>query len=978
MKNDFNVMPDLPAQELCAHIFKEKYATPGETSILDVQKRVAKALATTPEMEQYFLQTQVDGFIPAGRINSAAGMDRVATMINCFVQPVADTMTGYKDGQPGIMEALAQATETMRRGGGVGYDFSAIRPMGAHVKGTDSTASGPVSYMRVFDRACQTVESAGSRRGAQMGVLRIDHPDIEMFIDSKKAPDFKTMGLDEAEEQQLIRMMRNKMGFGWALRGALASLSQFNISVGVTDAFMKAVEENADFDLIHEAPPRESVPKILCDDGVERYVYRTVKARYLWEKIMQNTYSSADPGILFLDTINRKNNLWYCEVIRATNPCGEQNLPGYGCCCLGAMNLYRYVKNPFTEQAEFDYDAFRRVIPGAIRMLDRTLDVTKWPLEEQRAEAANKRRVGLGYLGLANAMAMLGLRYGSDASAEFAANVTREMRDAAYLASVEMAKEQGPFPLFDAELYLKEGTFASTLPDHIKDAIRKHGIRNSHLMSIAPTGTISLGFADNASSGIEPTFDLTQHRNVRTGKGEERKMWTADDHAYRVLKMVKGEDADTSVIATALNLTVEEHLRIMKAVIPYIDSAISKTVNVPVDYSFEDFSRIYMDAWKGGLKGITTYRPNDITGAVLVSEADAKAAESGVRDLRTDDPDRRVEVKDVPNVVENLRWPSRPDVVAEGVTYTVRHPHGNFAVVVNHWENGRKHPLEVYIAGNEAPRGLGAIAKALSVDMRTDDGAFLEMKLASLINTVADDGFEMNDPATGKRVLMPSLTAGFAVLVKHRLTQIGALSEQEHSPMVDALFSRKEPKTGPEGGLSWHVDVSNPATGDDFLLTTKELVLLGEHGQKIVRPYSVWLSGRFPAALNGLMKVLSIDMRVSDPKWVAMKLQKLANFGEVRGDFLAQVPGEAKQMNYPSTVAYVATLLLARMKALGLLEGAPLARSGDAQPVVEVTEAANRPVRGGGKQCPECGSMSLHKVDGCERCDACGHIGSCG
>lgn len=974
MKNDFNVMPDLPAQELCAHIFKEKYAAPGETSILDVQKRVAKALATTPEMEQYFLQTQVDGFIPAGRINSAAGMDRVATMINCFVQPVADTMTGYKDGQPGIMEALAQATETMRRGGGVGYDFSAIRPMGAHVKGTDSTASGPVSYMRVFDRACQTVESAGSRRGAQMGVLRIDHPDIEMFIDSKKAPDFKTMGLDEAEEQQLIRMMRNKMGFGWALRGALASLSQFNISVGVTDAFMKAVEENADFDLIHEAPPRESVPKILCDDGVERYVYRTVKARYLWEKIMQNTYSSADPGILFLDTINRTNNLWYCEVIRATNPCGEQNLPGYGCCCLGAMNLYRYVKNPFTEETEFDYEAFRRVIPGAIRMLDRTLEVTKWPLDEQRAEAANKRRVGLGYLGLANAMAMLGLRYGSEASAEFAANVTRVMRDAAYLASVELAKELGAFPLFDAEKYLKEGTFASTLPDHIKDAIRKHGIRNSHLMSIAPTGTISLGFADNASSGIEPTFDLKQHRNVRTGKGEERKMWTADDHAYRVLKMVKGEDADTSVIATALNLTVEEHLRIMKAVIPYIDSAISKTVNVPVDYSFDDFSRIYMDAWKGGLKGITTYRPNDITGAVLVSEADAKAAESGVRDLRTDDPDRRVEVKDVPNVVGNLRWPSRPDVVAEGVTYSVRHPNGNFAVVVNHWENGRKHPLEVYIAGNEAPRGLGAIAKALSVDMRTDDGAFLEMKLASLINTVADDGFEMNDPATGNRVLMPSLTAGFAVLVKHRLTQLGALSEQEHSPMVDALFSRKEPKTGPAGSIGWHVDVSNPATGDDFLLHTKELKL--PNGQ--VRPYSVWLSGRYPAALNGLMKVLSIDMRVSDPKWVAMKLQKLANFGEVRGDFLAQVPGEAKQMNYPSTVAYVATLLLARMKSLGLLKGAPLARSGDAQPLVEVTEAANRPVRSGGKQCPECGSMSLHKVDGCERCDACGHIGSCG
>ncbi len=272
MNKDFNVMPSLPAQELCAHIFKEKYAAPGETSILDVQQRVAKALANTPEMEKSFLQTQLDGFIPAGRINSAAGMDRVATMINCFVQPVADTMTGQKDGLPGIMESLAQATETMRRGGGVGYDFSLIRPMGAHVKGTDSTASGPVSYMRVFDRACQTVESAGSRRGAQMGVLRIDHPDIEIFIDSKKAPDFKTLGLDEAEEQQFLRMMRNKMGFGWAVRGAFAQLSQFNISVGVTTAFMEAVEQDLDFDLVHEAPPREPARKVVGEDGIERHV----------------------------------------------------------------------------------------------------------------------------------------------------------------------------------------------------------------------------------------------------------------------------------------------------------------------------------------------------------------------------------------------------------------------------------------------------------------------------------------------------------------------------------------------------------------------------------------------------------------------------------------------------------------------------------------------------------------------------------
>lgn len=974
MKQDFNVLPPLPAQDLCAHVFKEKYAAPGETTMLQVQQRVAKALATTPEMEQLFLQTQIDGFIPAGRINSAAGMDRVATMINCFVQPIADTMTGYKDGMPGIMEALAQATETMRRGGGVGYDFSLIRPSGAHVKGTDSTASGPVSYMRVFDRACQTVESAGARRGAQMGVLRCDHPDIEAFIDSKKTPDFKTMGLDEAEERQFMKLMASKPNFGWMVRGAFAQLSQFNISVGVTNEFMDAVISDGDFNLVHEAPPRGATETVVCKDGKARYVYRTIKARYLWEKIMRNTYETADPGVMFLDTINEANNLRYCETIAASNPCGEQMLPGYGCCDLGALNLYRYVKNPFTHEAEFDYEAFSRVVPGAVRMLDRVLDATKWPLEQQKQEAHLKRRIGLGYLGLANAMAMLGLSYGSEESAEFASKVTREMRDAAYMASVELAKELGAFPLFDADKYLEEGTFASTLPEHIKEAIRKHGIRNSHLLSIAPTGTISLGFADNASSGIEPTFALKQYRNVRTGKGEERKLWTADDHAYRVLKMVKGEDADTSVIATALELSVEEHLRVMAAVIPFIDSAISKTVNVPADYSFEAFSRIYMDAWKSGLKGITTYRPNEMTGAVLMTEEEAKGAGKGEQDLRTDDPDRRVEIKDVPNVVDNLRWPSRPDVVAEGVTYSVRHPQGDFAVVVNHWQNGEKHPLEVYIAGNEAPRGLGAIAKALSVDMRTDDGAFLQMKLDSLINTVGDDGFEMTHPATGARVLMPSLTAGFAVLVKHRLNEIGALNEHKASPMMEALFSRREPKTGPNGGLGWHVDVSNPATGDDFLLHTKELKL--PNGQ--IRPYSVWLSGTYPAALNGLMKVLSIDMRVSDPKWVAMKLEKLANFGEVRGDFLAQVPGDVKQQNYPSTVAYVATLLLARMKALGLLKGAPLARSDNTSGVVDVGAKEGREVRLGGKQCPECGAMALHKVNGCESCDACGHIGSCG
>lgn len=971
--NEMGIQPTLEPQPLSLHVFKEKYAAPGETTILDVQKRVARTLADTPEMEADFLRTQVAGFVPGGRINSAAGMDRISTLINCFVQPIADCMTGSVNGMPGIMDALAQATETMRRGGGVGYDFSELRPMGAKVKGTDSTASGPVSYMRVFDRACATVESAGSRRGAQMGVLRVDHPDIELFIDAKKTPDFKTLGLDETEEQTFLRLMRAKSSFGWAVRGAFATLSNFNISVGVTDAFMEAVLKDEEFEMVHAAEPDFDAESKICSDGVSRYVYRKVRARDLWERIMRNTYESADPGVLFIDTINARNNLRYIEKIAATNPCGEQSLPPYGCCCLGSANLTRFVVDPFTPNARFEFGAFQKVVAGGVRLLDKVLDKTKWPLPQQAAEAQNKRRLGLGFLGLANAMAMLGIAYGTAESAEFASKVSMAQRDAAYLASVDLAKEHGAFPLFSADEYLAEGTFASTLPQHIQDAIRKYGIRNSHLLSIAPTGTISLAFGDNASSGIEPTFDLTAYRNVRTGKGEERQLWKADDHALRVLKLVQGEDADTSVIRTAQDLTVEDHLRVMEAVVPYVDSAISKTVNVPREYDYDDFKNIYMDAWKKGFKGITTYRPNDMIGSVLVSEKDHQAAETAGQDLRTDDPDRRVQIKTVPDIVSTLRWPSRPDVTAEGVTFSVRHPDGDFAVVINHWENGRLHPLEVYIAGNEQPRGLAAIAKALSVDMRSDDGAFLAMKLDSLLNTKADDAFEMTDPATRQRVLMPSLTAGFAALVKHRLGQIGALETGEHSPMVDALFSRREPKTGPNGAIGWHVDIHNPATGDDFLLHTKELVL--PNGQ--IRPYSVWLSGQYPRVLDGLMKVLSIDMRVSNPQWVAMKLRKLLNFGEVRGDFLAQVPGQAKQQNYPSTVAYVAEVLLGRMQTLGLLEGAPLALSGAADET-EQGLAPNRLIAGGGKQCPDCHAMTLHKVAGCEVCTACGFTGSCG
>ncbi len=968
MKNDSTTLTAMEPQALSRHVFTEKYAAAGETTHLDVQQRVARALARNPQQEERFLRTQLMGFVAGGRINSAAGMARVSTMINCFVQPIEDAMTGTINGLPGIMPALAEATETMRRGGGVGYDFSSLRPMGSRVKGTDSTASGPVSYMRVFDRSCETVESAGARRGAQMAVLRIDHPDIELFIDAKKMPDFGTLGLDAAQSEQLMKLIRTKNDFGWAMRKAFASLSNFNISVGVTDKFMRAVLADAEFDLVHKAEPNFEAAKVTGEDGEQRFVYRTVRARDLWRKLIRNAYEFGDPGILFLDTINATNNLWYCEVIKACNPCGEQMLPAYGCCCLGSPNLTRFVRDPFTTEASFDFEAFQRAVAGGVELLDRVLDVTNWPLPQQAAEAAAKRRIGIGYFGLANAIAMLGMRYGDSASVEFVKRVHIAERDSAYRASVELAKELGAFPHFDAEKYLRPGTFASTLPQDIQDAIREHGIRNSHLLSLAPTGTIALAFGDNASSGIEPIFDLKQYRNVRTGNGDERQLWEADDFAARVLRTVQGEGATSDSLVTAQQLTAEDHLAIIAAAAPYVDSAISKTINVPRDYPFEGYEGLFFKAWELKLKGLTVFRPSDLIGSVLVSAEEHEAtAALAAEAFPQDDPDRRIQIKDVSNVVERLRWPSRPDVVAEGVTYSVRHPQGNFAVVVNHWSNGKVHPLEAYVAGVEAPRGLAAIAKSLSVDIRTEDAAFLTMKLDSLANIRGDDAFEMTHPATGARVLMPSLAAGFATIVRHRLTQLGALDEQATSPIIDALLSRREPKTGADGARGWHVDINNPVTGDDFLLHTKELQM----PNGTVRPYSVWLSGQYPTALNGLMKMLSIDMRISDLGWVVMKLRKLSNFGEVRGDFFAAVPGEARQESYPSTVAYIATVLLARMKRLGLVpeERAELAEDGKEGKPLQLAA---------GKYCPQCHGLTVTKVAGCDVCNACDYTGSCG
>lgn len=677
--------------------------TPLDRTLEDSWRRVARALAA-PERdpaaweERFYVALEDFRFLPAGRILSGAGSGRRVTLFNCFV------MGDIPDDLGGIFENLREAALTMQQGGGIGYDFSTLRPKGAVVKGVGADASGPLSFMDVWDAMCRTIMSAGARRGAMMATLRCDHPDIEAFIAAKREP---------------------------------GRLRNFNLSVLVTDDFMAAIDADADWPLRFEGK-----------------TYRSVRARALWDSITRATYDYAEPGVLFIDRINARNNLAYCETIHATNPCAEQPLPPYGACLLGSINLARLIREPFSARAQLDTALLDELVATAVRMMDNTIDVSGFPLEAQRREAMAKRRIGLGVTGLADALMMCGERYGSLSAAAVAGEWARRVNRIAYLTSAHLAAEKGAFPLFDRDAYLA-GESVRELDEDVRALIAENGIRNALLTSIAPTGTISL-LADNISSGIEPVFAHSYTRKVREPDGSLREE-EVSDHAVRLYRDMFGPEAPLPAhFVTAQDLTPAEHVRMQAAVQRHVDSAISKTVNVPEDISFADFQEVYRDAYRSGCKGCTTYRPNAITGSVLEVKPTAAAPPS------LTGPELLLRAEKLTGATYKLRWPD-----SEHALY----------VTINDIEHdGTRRPFEVFVNSKnlEHYAWVVALTRMISAVFRR----------GGEVGFVAEELKQVFDPRGGhwhNGRYVPSLVAAIGDVIERHMISTGFLA----MPLLD-------------------------------------------------------------------------------------------------------------------------------------------------------------------------------------------------
>jgi ribonucleoside-diphosphate reductase alpha chain len=705
---------------------KEADGTPIDATVEDSWHRIAGALAAVEDEPakwepRFYAALEDFKYLPAGRITAGAGTDRSVTLFNCFV------MGTIPDSMGGIFDGLREAALTMQQGGGIGYDFSTIRPRGAAVKGVAADASGPLSFMDVWDAMCRTIMSAGSRRGAMMATMRCDHPDIEAFIEAKQDA---------------------------------ARLRMFNLSVLVTDPFMAAVKADAAWELTFDGR-----------------IYKTIPARDLWNRIMRATFEFAEPGVIFIDRINAMNNLAYAETIAATNPCGEQPLPPYGACLLGSINLARLVKDPFGKAACLDLAALDDLVRVAVRMMDNTVDASRFPLPEQEAEARAKRRIGLGVTGLADALLMTGLRYGSDEAAQTTEDWMHAIARSAYLASVDLAREKGAFPLFDAERYLASGTMRQMDGD-VRDAIAKHGIRNALLTSIAPTGTISL-YAGNVSSGIEPVFAYAYKRKVLQKDGSRTEEEVVD-YAVQLWRLRFGDKPLPAHFVNAQTLPPLDHVRMQAAAQKWIDSSISKTINCPEEISFDAFKEVYMAAWDQGCKGCTTYRPNDVTGSVLsVSEAGdtLPEAEKGAEVIYLSEP------------------LDRPQAL-EGATYKLKWPDSEHAIYItinDIIQSGHRRPFEVFINSKNMEHFAWTVALTRMISAvfrRGGDVSFVVEELKAV--------FDPRGGAWMQGRYIPSILAAIGGVIERHMVAIGFLEGEglglKSDPKASALAVGEAPR----------------------------------------------------------------------------------------------------------------------------------------------------------------------------------------